>query len=142
MRKTLIAGMLIVFLSACSSGISVDYEDKVSIEGETLVIEGETSLDDGSLISYEITNYEVSEILDDGTMEVVDGKFSTEIDASEYPAGEFEVYTAFLPYMQPENIKEIYGEDGSNLSLGGSVNYLEGNTDIKVIESTKTFEKH
>ncbi|SEP57834.1 hypothetical protein SAMN05216232_0225 [Virgibacillus subterraneus] len=138
--KKLLFLLPLLILVACG-GESVEYEDNVNIDDQTLTIEGETTLEDGSVIHYEVTNFEISEILHEGTTKVTDGTFSVDLDASEYPAGEFEIYTAFLPYMQSEEIQEIYGESGENLK-GDKVSKLEDmEDDIKVIESRRTFEK-
>lgn len=136
--KKIISVVLLLFLAACGDE-SVEFEEEVNIDNQTLTIEGETTLEDGSLINYEVTNFDEGEILDDGQIEVKNGNFSAEIDASDYPAGEFEIYIAFLPYMQDDEIQDIYGGSGENLN-GNKVSKLE-DMDIKVIESRRTFEK-
>ena len=123
----------LIFLVACSNG-AIEYEDEMNIDDQTITIEGATNLEDGSVI-----NYQVKEIPVEGTTEVHDGSFSYTFDISDYEPGEYEIYTAFTPYNQSEEIKEIYGEMGENMS-GDIVNsdYVE---DLKLIESRKIFEK-
>lgn len=50
-----------MFLAAC--GESVEFEEEVNIDEQTLTIEGETTLGDGSIIDYEVIDFEGGEIL-------------------------------------------------------------------------------
>ncbi|GGM29343.1 hypothetical protein GCM10011351_14310 [Paraliobacillus quinghaiensis] len=138
MKKVLLF-LGLIFLAACSND-AVEYEDEMSIDDQTVTIEGTTNLEDGSVINYQVTNYKETEIPEEGTTEVQDGSFSYTVDISDYEPGEYEVYNAFIPYKQPEEIKEIYGEMGENLSGDVVVEsgYVE---DLKLIESTEIFEK-
>ena len=141
--KKIIFLCLVMILTACSSDlVSVEYKDDMTINDQTITIEGETDLEDGSLINYQITDFAASEIKEEGTTEVQDGSFSYTFDVSEYGSGEYEVYTAFLPYEQTDEIQEIYGGMGENLQTSSEVIYSEDVDDLKLIESRKTFEKN
>lgn len=142
MKKLVLLGIIII-LTACGSDlVAVEYKDEMKINDQTITVEGTTDLQEGSVINYQVTNYEASEIMEEGTTEVEGGSFSYTFDVSEYDAGEYEVYTAFLPYEQSVEIQEVYGEMGENLQTSSEVTYSEDMDDLKLIETRKTFEKN
>lgn len=117
--------------------LTISFDESIDISDEKVVIEGETNLHDGVILSYEITNEGDVDDYIEGEMEVNGGKFSTEEDVSDFSNGEIRVYLAFLPYMQPNRIMEIYGEMGENIE-GDKV--IES-ADANIIEAANIYVK-
>lgn len=136
-RILLILGLLL--LSACSSEI-IEYEDEMKIDDQKITVEGETNLKNGSVINYEVKNFDDVDFFEEGQAKVKDGSFSYSLDVSDYKSGEYEIYTVFLPYQQSEELQDAYGEMGENMS--GDVVYSDDVEDLKLIESRKTFKKN
>lgn len=119
----LVLGVIGAFLGEDDFEAELDYD--ISVDEEVVEITGETNLEDGTLIGYEIDNYQTTESMSedeffiDGDMEVNDGEFSAEIDISdEAVEGHLiEAWIGFIPGVQPDEIREEYGDGGE---------YLEG----------------
>lgn len=142
MKKLVLLGIIII-LTACGSDlVAVEYKDEMKIDDQTITIEGTTDLQEGSIITYEVKNFDDVDFFEEGTAEVQDGSFSFSLDVSDYESGEYEIYYAFLPYLQTEDIQEVYGEMGENLQTSSEVTYSEMMDDVKLIENWKTFEKN
>ncbi|MFW6026715.1 MAG: hypothetical protein ACOCRX_10265 [Candidatus Woesearchaeota archaeon] len=114
--------------------IEIELEEEITIQDEVVNISGETNFEDGTLISYEIDNYETAEFSDDeafvidGDMEVNNGEFNDEINISDEAISghTIKVWVGFRTALQPEELQEKYGEEGENLEVdiveGGQIN--------------------
>jgi len=86
----------------------VDVTDDISFEDNEVIISGETNVEDGAIISYEIEHLSNVDDFIEGEIEVVDGSFSEEIDVSSFGDGEIIVFVAFTPHSQPDDIIELF----------------------------------
>ncbi|MEK4303567.1 hypothetical protein [Oceanobacillus sp. FSL K6-0251] len=121
----------------------VELESNAEIDGNSIVIEGETNLPDDTLIAYEVTHEEDFEYFVDGEMKVSDGIYTEEIDVNDWPEGELRVWTSFQTILgtsveQPEEIIEVFGESGENIE---GDNVTEGEI-INSVESIQTLNKN
>lgn len=118
----------------------VELESNAEIDGNTIVIEGETNLPDDTLIAYEITNEDDIDNFSDGEMVVSDGSYTEEIDVSDWSDGELRVWTSFQTVLgddQPDEIIEVFGELGENIE---GDNVTEGEI-MNSVESVITLNK-
>jgi hypothetical protein len=111
-----------------------------SVSGRTLVIDGQTDLPDGALISYELLHdlryrelypdetgpppsfaadeHATPQILS-GSMKVADGRFNGTASLADWPPGTVHVSVYFDPDPeQPSDVRAKYG--GNNEHLGGT----------------------
>ena len=115
--------------SATPVSTDVSMNTQASVLGDTLTIDGEITVPDGALLTYQIlysnedwTKTVLIEPRDQGPIEVTDNKFEKEIDISEIPDGEeFSVWVAFdaisqTSFTQPQEIKDLYGELGEKIT--------------------------
>ncbi|GAB2570771.1 hypothetical protein GCM10026983_41890 [Gracilibacillus alcaliphilus] len=119
--------------------IELEYDTDVSIHGSTAIVEGTTNLENGALIRYNVTNYEVMEMMEIGETEVQDGTFTIKIDISEYDEGEYEVYSSFNAIRQPDEIQEIYGPLGERIKVEGPVTDEGLTENARIAESVTIF---
>lgn len=120
------AGIIFVILVIFSivfgnnDSFEVELSENIAIENEKVIIDGKTNLMDGTLLSYEVDNYESTEAgegtIQEGDIEVQDGNFSEKIDISEFEGNDVvTVWLGFRPIIQPEKVQEEYGEEGEKL---------------------------
>lgn len=108
--------------------IEIYIKPNIYAENNKLIIEGETNLIDGSLITYNITVENLEDIIwekekdsqkrhdlrinsmTSGDLKVENGNFKKEIDISEFVKGNLLVDLGFYYFDQPEEAKAKYGE--------------------------------
>jgi len=105
--------------------VDIEFDYNAYIEDDIVYIEGETNLLDGVIIHYEVDTLDVlSDEMYDGNITVQDNSFYQEIDISNLEGEDVEVWLAFWPHSQPEDIQEVYGQWGENLE-GDTIEYQE-----------------
>ncbi|MGJ9460326.1 hypothetical protein [Oceanobacillus sp. CF4.6] len=134
----------IFVISACGSednSAEVDLTMETEAIESTLTVSGETNLPNGTLLTYEVSHLDDFEKYSTGEIEVIDGDYHTEIDISDWPEGDINVWLAFQTILgttveQPKEVIEKYGEMGENLE---GDNVTDG--DMKRIELEETVSK-
>ena len=102
--------------------IEIEFEPEIYMEEDTVVMEGETNFEDGTLLDYRVDNYETVGPEEGtrltGEIEVDDGEFYGEIDtAGEFAPGDIiSARLRFSPSWQPEELQIEYGTGGDNLT--------------------------
>ncbi|QQK75845.1 DUF5067 domain-containing protein [Salicibibacter cibarius] len=88
----------------------IKIEPQSAMENDSIIVEGETNFEDGTEIEYRVTDSDGDQ--QDGIFNVEDGSFDEEIDVSDFTEGEIEVLLGYFSEMQPDDIQEIYGQNG------------------------------
>ena len=112
-----------------------------SIEGNLLIIEGFTDLPDRAILMYEVKQVSANPTVLNGTLPVLDGKFSRQVDLTGWHAGTISVWVGFQTLLeqgekQPDEVIERFGEMGEFL-YGENVTETGG---LKRVEVMKTVE--
>ena len=141
-KLILIFGLLLLpsFYYA-DQALEVHFSENIIRDNENIIIRGETSLQDGTILTYQISNQlQEQQSPVQGEIEVSEGEFADQINISPIINGELTVTLKFNPAHQPENLKEEYGPEGRNLA--GDVELFEPETaeetayfGIKIIQS-------
>lgn len=96
-----------------------------SSEDGTVSIEGTATVPDGALVFYEVATETCGEqdleveCSTGGSLVVADGRFNGEVDTSDFPSGDGEVWVGFQligDEDQPEAVVDIYGPMGESIS--------------------------
>ena len=131
--KKVVKIAIVVIIAMTAIGIFIGEDDTVDIEfdynayieDDVVYIEGETNLLDGAIIHYEVDTLDVlSDEMYDGNITVQDNSFYQDIDISNLEGEDVEVWLAFWPHSQSEDIQEVYGQWGENLE-GDTIEYQE-----------------
>src|SRR5690625_32199 len=103
----------------------IEVTEEITFENDEIQITGETNLEDKAVFLYEIENVDHADNFLEGTMEVMDGVFSEEIDIASFNDGEIEVWVALELDDQPENVRKRFNmeeaTEGFAYSKDGSV---------------------
>ncbi|TDO92294.1 zinc ribbon protein [Halanaerobium saccharolyticum] len=111
--------------------IEVFIDPNIYAQNNKLIIEGNTNLIDGALITYNVTVENLDDItwemtedeemkkrldlkiasMTSGDFKVKDGKLKKEIDISEFVDGNLLVDIGFYPFEQPDNVIDKYGKN-------------------------------
>jgi hypothetical protein len=122
-------------------GRSVNLTLSVGLVGDLLTIQGTTDLPNRTILMYKVTHVAPDPISTDGTIAVLDGQYTAQVDVSDWPSGTAEVWVGFQTLlgngeMQPQEVIERYGERGEYLH---GENVAE-NSGLKRVEVRQTIE--
>ena len=111
-----------------------------------LRIEGETDLQDGAVINWQVTHaaanqlprgeWPAQNLLSDGEAVVQDGVYWTRLNTTYWPPGRVDVTVQFPVAAQPDAVRLRYGEFGENLT-GDNVSALGGS---RVVTAEHAFD--
>ena len=111
-----------------------------------LRIEGETSLPDGAVVTYQVTHglanelpraeWPAQNLISDGAAMVHDGVYWTRLNTTYWPPGRVEVLVRFPVAPQPDPVRLRYGQFGEHLA-GDNVSDLGGS---RVVTAEHAFD--
>lgn len=111
------------------------------IQGNLLIIEGQTNLPDRALLMYEATEIAANPMIANGTMPVLAGRYLREVDLNGWHTGTIAVWVAFQTVLQgsetqPEEVIQRFGEMGEFL-YGENVTEDGGMKRVEVIQTVE-----
>ncbi len=109
------------------------------IQGNLLLIEGQTNLPNRALLLYEATQVSSNPIVVTGLMPVLDGRYLRQVDLNGWHAGTIAVWVGFQTVLdgtdkQPEEIIERFGQMGEFL-YGENVTETDGFKRVEIMET-------
>lgn len=122
-------------------GQSVNLTLSAGLVGDLLTLRGMTNLPDRTILLYKVSHVAPNSVSIDGTIAVLDGQYTAQVDVSDWPSGATEVWVGFQTLlgsgeMQPQDVIERYGERGEYLH---GENVTE-NSGLKRVEVRQTIE--
>jgi hypothetical protein len=142
MRRLALATIVLGLVGVCAScwflRTPVSFDVAISLQSDTVRVDGRTTLIDGSLIGCEAWHESEDDGLGPGRFmglandEVRDGKFECTVPISDWPPGRIRVSVTFSPSEpeQPAAVKSAYGSDGERLGGPAAVN-IEGGRQLQ-----------
>ena len=111
------------------------------IEGDMLTIEGLTDLPNRAILMYEVSEVSPNPTIVEGTVPVLDGRYSRQVDLTGWPAGTIAIWVGFQTLLehgekQPSDVIERFGEMGEFL-YGENITETDG---LKRVEVMNTLE--
>ncbi|WP_051314923.1 Ltp family lipoprotein [Alteribacter aurantiacus] len=100
-------------------------EENFRMEDDLVILEADTNLDDGVIVSWEVENLDDFDHFDDGQVTVEDGAFSVEVDVSDFGSGEILAWIGISGAQQDEDLVDEFLGDWQGANVGGDLEYDE-----------------
>lgn len=92
-------------------------DENFRMEDDIVILEGETNLENGTVLSFEVKNLDELDNFIEGDITVDEGAFHEEVDISEFTNGEILAWMGLTMNNQNEEVEEVYGGfEGKNVS--------------------------
>lgn len=150
--KTTVAALAALLLAGCAPGPTADpvapagpTADPVAVTvtaapaaAGTLELSGTATVPDGALIVYEVTQFPSDDLADDrlaeGSAPVKGGRYTAAVDVADFHSGQADVWVAFQTIGQPDEVTELYGDEGQQItgdvSEAGNLRRVEATTSV------------
>lgn len=99
----------------------VEVDAQANWDERMLRVQGQATVPDGAVISWQVTHALHPSFCEDGVAEVADGRFAFTLDTSQWPRGGVELWVAFQTVpatgdRQPDAVFARYGRTGEHMT--------------------------